>query len=76
MPKIVNEALKLLLLIFTGVCGSVVIGLMTYGTGVLRQNFVDGLLIGLGLGLGIQGGETFIYSLTHQSQIPTRPIRT
>jgi hypothetical protein len=193
MPKIVKEALKLLLLVFTGVCGSVVVGLMTYGTGVFRtsnvgfsfvsfglsgacifafyhirglsetitaavvvsaiqfvsslswitplnaglwsfginlssilvallferklapfrrfrflavaalygamfvlltlclalltgaeplegsvfrQNFVDGLLIGLGLGLGIQGGETVIGSLAQQFQKPAMPLGT
>jgi hypothetical protein len=43
---------------------------------VFRQNFVDGLLIGLGLGLGIQGGETFIDSLAQQAQKPTMPLRT
>jgi hypothetical protein len=30
---------------------------------VFRDNFVDGLLIGLGMGLGVQGGEAFIHSL-------------
>ncbi|MEK6572662.1 MAG: hypothetical protein AABZ61_14915 [Bacteroidota bacterium] len=30
---------------------------------VFRQNFVDGMFIGLGLGIGIQGGEAFIDSL-------------
>jgi hypothetical protein len=32
-----------------------------------RENFVDGLLIGLGLGLGIEAGEAFIHSLEHHS---------
>jgi hypothetical protein len=45
MPKIVKEALKLLLLVFTGVCGSIVLGLMTYGTGVFRTSDV-GFLFG------------------------------
>jgi hypothetical protein len=30
---------------------------------VFRDNFLDGLLIGLGMGLGVQGGEAFIRSL-------------
>jgi hypothetical protein len=29
---------------------------------VFRQNFVDGLLIGIGLGAGVQGGEAFMHS--------------
>jgi hypothetical protein len=41
-----------------------------------RQNSADGLLIGLGLGLGIEGGETFIDSLAQQFQKPTMPLRT
>ena len=28
-----------------------------------RENFIDGLLIGLGMGLGVQGGEAFLNSL-------------
>jgi len=35
--------------------------------GVFRDNFVDGLLIGLGMGLGVQGGEAFIHSLDSAS---------
>jgi hypothetical protein len=30
---------------------------------VFRENFVDGLLIGLGMGIGVQAGEAFIHSL-------------
>ena len=30
---------------------------------VFRENFIDGLLIGLGMGLGVQAGEAFIHSL-------------
>jgi hypothetical protein len=43
---------------------------------VFRQNFFDGLLIGLGLGLGIQGGEAFIDSLKQQSQRPVPPLQS
>jgi hypothetical protein len=50
MPKIVKEALKLLLLVFTGVCGSVVLGLMTYGTGVVRTSNVGSSFVSFGLG--------------------------
>ena len=32
---------------------------------VFRENFIDGILIGLGLGLGVQGGEAFVVSLEH-----------
>lgn len=32
---------------------------------VFRENFIDGLLIGTGLGLGVEGGEAFIHSLEH-----------
>ncbi len=32
---------------------------------VFRHNFVDGLLIGLGLGIGVEGGEAFVHSLEH-----------
>ncbi len=28
-----------------------------------RENFIDGLLLGLGMGLGVQGGEAFLNSL-------------
>jgi len=30
---------------------------------VFRDNFIDGLLIGLGMGLGVQAGEAFIHSI-------------
>ncbi len=41
---------------------------------LFRDNFFDGLMIGLGLGLGIEGGEAFVYSLqSHQAVLePTR----
>jgi hypothetical protein len=32
---------------------------------VFRENFVDGFLIGLGMGLGVQGAEAFLQSLAH-----------
>ena len=35
----------------------------TMPAAVFRDNFVDGLLIGLGMGLGVQGGEAFLHSL-------------
>jgi hypothetical protein len=34
---------------------------------VFRQNFVDGLLIGLGLAVGIEGGEAIVHSLEQHS---------
>ncbi|MER3522509.1 MAG: hypothetical protein C4326_00195 [Ignavibacteria bacterium] len=35
---------------------------------VFRQNFVDGLLIGIGLGIGVEGGEAFVHSVEHHRQ--------
>jgi len=32
---------------------------------VFRENFFDGFLIGLGMGLGVQGAEAFLQSLSH-----------
>ena len=32
---------------------------------VFRENFFDGFLIGLGMGLGVQGAEAFLESLAH-----------
>jgi thiamine transporter ThiT len=32
---------------------------------LFRENFVDGLLLGLGLGLGVEAGEAVIHSLEH-----------
>ena len=32
---------------------------------VFRENFIDGLLIGLGLGLGVQAGEALVHSIEH-----------
>jgi hypothetical protein len=43
---------------------------------VFRSNFIDGLLIGLGLGLGVVGGESFVHSLdAHRSakvEVPSK----
>lgn len=60
-----------------GVYGSVFV-LLTLLTGVLRDispipssvfqdNFIDGMLIGTGMGLGVQAGEAFVHSLTGKS---------
>ncbi len=35
---------------------------------VFRENFTDGVLLGLGLGLGVQGGEAFLHSLEHHTK--------
>ncbi len=35
---------------------------------VFRNNFVDGLLIGLGLGIGIEGGEALVHSMEQPSK--------
>lgn len=34
---------------------------------VFRKNFVDGLLLGTGLGLGIEAGESLLHSLEHRA---------
>jgi hypothetical protein len=39
---------------------------------VFRQNFLDGLLIGIGLGAGVQGGEAFMHSY-EQHRAERRP---
>jgi hypothetical protein len=50
---------------------TLVVALLT-GTELLpptlfQKNFLDGLLIGLGVGLGLEGGEAFLHSLNHRS---------
>lgn len=41
---------------------------------VFRQNFIDGVLIGLGLGLGVQAGEALVQSIMlHRKTGPVRP---
>jgi hypothetical protein len=40
---------------------------------LFRQNFIDGLLIGLGLGVGIEGGEAFLHSLEHNNMDTPEP---
>ena len=38
---------------------------------LFRENFLDGSLIGLGMGLGVQAAETFIHSLaSHGTPVP------
>jgi hypothetical protein len=43
----------------------VLVGLEDMPAVVFRQNFVDGLLIGLGLGVGVQLAEAFLHSVEH-----------
>ncbi len=43
----------------------VIVGLQDMPAMVFRQNFIDGLLIGLGLGVGIQVAEAFLHSVEH-----------
>ena len=40
---------------------------------MFRENFLDGIMIGLGLGLGIEAGEALIHSVEHQSVSQARP---
>ena len=48
---------------------TLVAGLLAGSTGLpaslFRENFVDGLLLGAGLGLGVEGGEALLHSLEH-----------
>ena len=53
---------------------ALVTGVVIISGAVFRQNFVDGLLIGLGLGIGIQGGEAFIDSLEQHSHKHPEPV--
>jgi thiamine transporter ThiT len=39
---------------------------------LFRENFVDGLLLGLGLGLGVEAGEAFMLSFEHPA-VPKPP---
>jgi hypothetical protein len=43
---------------------------------VFRANFVDGLLIGLGLGIGVEGGEAFVHSLEHHRAAKAQQAKT
>lgn len=56
---VVYGTVFVLLTLFVGLLRSI----STMPATVFRDNFVDGLLIGLGMGLGVQGGEAFIHSL-------------
>jgi hypothetical protein len=47
------------------------VGALVTGTELLpptlfQKNFLDGLLIGLGIGVGLEGGEAFLHSLEHR----------
>lgn len=35
---------------------------------VFQDNFIDGMLIGIGMGLGVQAGEAFVHSLSRDKQ--------
>ena len=41
---------------------------------MFRGNFMNGLLIGLGLGVGLEAGEAFIHSLEHRTERPHGPV--
>jgi len=70
---IVYGAMFVLLTLLVGVLRN----LETMPAIVFRENFLDGFLIGLGMGLGVQAAEAFLQSLTHiregdkGKQIPT-----
>lgn len=53
----------ILLTLFVSLLGS----MQMLPASVFRQNFVDGVLIGLGLALGIEAGEALVHSLDHHS---------
>ncbi len=48
-------------------CVAVVTGAGLLPGSVFRQNFLDGMFIGLGLGIGIQGGEAVVDSVEQHS---------
>ncbi|HEY6951065.1 MAG TPA: hypothetical protein VI758_01590 [Bacteroidota bacterium] len=56
---IVNGTMFVLLTLLVGIIQNV----SSMPAAVFRDNFVDGLLIGLGMGIGVQGGEAFIHSI-------------
>jgi hypothetical protein len=58
---IVYGAMFVLLTLLVGILRS----LETMPAVVFRENFLDGFLIGLGMGLGVQAAEAFLQSLTH-----------
>jgi hypothetical protein len=41
---------------------------------LFRGNFLDGLLIGLGVGVGLEAGEAFIHSIEHRTLKPRGPV--
>ena len=49
---------------------AVLVGIEQMPAQVFRQNFLDGLFIGIGLGIGVQGGEAFMHSYEqHRSSV-------
>ena len=58
---IVYGVMFVLLTLLVGVLSSI----NTVPAMVFRENFFDGFLIGLGMGLGVQGAEAFLESLAH-----------
>jgi len=55
---------------------AVLTGVEMLPAATFRGNFVDGIMIGLGLGLGIEAGEALIHSVEHQSVSQARPTGT
>lgn len=49
---------------------AVLTGVETMPAIVFRQNFVDGVLIGVGLGIGVEAGEALVHSLEHPHTAP------
>jgi hypothetical protein len=54
--------------------GAWVTGAGTLPAELFRGNFLDGLLIGLGLGIGLEAGEAFLHSLEHRNVKPHGPV--
>ena len=73
-------ALKQLKFVVVGMVYAAMFVLLTLVVGVLtgvekmpatvfQSNFLDGLLIGVGLGLGVEGAESFIHSIEHHRTV-------
>lgn len=60
---IVYGAMFVLLTLLVGV----ILNLTEMPASVFRENFIDGMLIGLGLGLGIEAGESLLHSFEHHA---------
>jgi hypothetical protein len=56
--------------------GALMAGTVLLPAELFRGNFLDGLLIGVGLGIGLEAGEAFIHSFEHRGSGPHHPVHT